>query len=87
MLDHRAGGQVAALGGGLRRTARQALRQIAGAERVARRGGIDDARRIEAHRRHINQRVVADRHQTRVRAALNHDFAGACGAGALNHCA
>jgi hypothetical protein len=62
ILNHRAGRQVSASGGGFRIAAGQAHRQIAGAERIARRGGIHHSL-CQLHGRYFQQRLPGDRHQ------------------------
>ena len=63
----------------------QAHGQVAGAERIARRGGINHFLFRQLNGRDFPLRLAGNRHQAGVCAALNHHFFHAGGVGAGNH--
>ena len=63
----------------------QAYGQVAGAERIARRRGINHFLFRQLNGRDFPQRLAGNRHQAGVCAALNHHFFNAGGVGAGNH--
>ena len=58
-----------------RRTSRQTYRQIPRAERISRRSGIDHFLFRQLHRRDLCHGFTCNRHQARLRPALDHHFA------------